>query len=109
MKVLDVLFVVSLLDCVQPFSPTASRFGAASSQRRAHNHYEFALLFDCDGVLLETEELHRVAYNEAFQEFGLTTVEGAPVHWSVRFLYNMIDSSCWAFYYYQNNSVFSRS
>jgi HAD superfamily hydrolase (TIGR01509 family) len=41
-----------------------------------------ALLFDCDGVLVETEELHRVAYNMAFEEFGLE-VDGAPVVWSV--------------------------
>ena len=27
----------------------------------------FALLFDCDGVLVETEELHRLAYNASFQ------------------------------------------
>ena len=40
-----------------------------------------ALLFDCDGVLVETEELHRVAYNMAFEEFGLQ-IAGAPVVWS---------------------------
>lgn len=41
-----------------------------------------ALLFDCDGVLVETEELHRRAYNMAFQEFGLE-IDGKPVDWSV--------------------------
>jgi hypothetical protein len=45
--------------------------------------YEYALLFDCDGVILETEELHRRAYNAAFTEFGLT-IDGEPVEWSVR-------------------------
>ena len=36
-----------------------------------------ALLFDCDGVLAETErDGHRVAFNRAFAEFGL------DVHWS---------------------------
>jgi hypothetical protein len=45
--------------------------------------YEYALLFDCDGVILETEELHRLAYNAAFKEFGLT-IGGEPVDWSVR-------------------------
>ncbi len=30
-----------------------------------------ALLFDVDGTLAETEELHRVAFNETFAEFGL--------------------------------------
>ena len=41
-----------------------------------------ALLFDCDGVLVETEELHRTAYNMAFEEFGLE-IDGTPVVWSV--------------------------
>ena len=45
--------------------------------------FEFALLFDCDGVILETEELHRLAYNAAFAEFQLA-VDGTPVEWSVR-------------------------
>jgi hypothetical protein len=44
---------------------------------------EFALLFDCDGVILETEEYHRLAYNEAFRKFQLT-IDGQPVEWSVR-------------------------
>ncbi len=30
-----------------------------------------ALIFDVDGTLAETEELHREAFNETFQEFGL--------------------------------------
>lgn len=30
-----------------------------------------ALIFDVDGTLAETEELHRIAFNEAFAEFGL--------------------------------------
>jgi beta-phosphoglucomutase-like phosphatase (HAD superfamily) len=29
------------------------------------------LIFDVDGTLAETEELHRTAFNEAFQEAGL--------------------------------------
>ena len=37
--------------------------------------YEYALLFDCDGVILETEELHRLAYNEAFKAAGLLLQE----------------------------------
>jgi phosphoglycolate phosphatase-like HAD superfamily hydrolase len=37
-----------------------------------------ALIFDCDGVLAETErELHRPAFNQAFEESGL------PLSWSV--------------------------
>ena len=41
-----------------------------------------ALLFDCDGVIVETEELHRLAYNQAFADFGLE-VGGKPVDWTV--------------------------
>ncbi len=36
-----------------------------------------ALIFDCDGVLAETErDVHLPAFNQAFSEFGV------PVHWS---------------------------
>ena len=35
-------------------------------------------------MLVETEELHRLAYNEAFAAFGLET-SGAPVEWSVAY------------------------
>lgn len=31
-----------------------------------------ALIFDVDGTLAETEEVHRAAFNATFQEFGLT-------------------------------------
>lgn len=50
-------------------SPRARAFAAASP--------EWALLFDCDGVILESEALHREAYNAVFREFD---AEG--VHWS---------------------------
>jgi hypothetical protein len=52
-------------------------------QAQQQQPYEYALLFDCDGVILETEELHRLAYNEAFRKFDLR-VDGRPVVWSVR-------------------------
>ena len=36
-----------------------------------------ALLFDCDGVLVDTEkDGHRVSFNMAFKEKGLTSVWG---------------------------------
>eukprot|EP00980_Cylindrotheca_fusiformis_P010402 scaffold2311_cov107-Cylindrotheca_fusiformis.AAC.3 len=53
--------------------------------------YEFALLFDCDGVILETEELHRLAYNEAFRAADLK-VDGEPVEWSVEY-YDVLQNS----------------
>jgi HAD superfamily hydrolase (TIGR01509 family) len=52
--------------------------------RRFASDYEYALLFDCDGVILETEELHRVAYNAAFEAAELT-IDGTPVEWSVEY------------------------
>lgn len=45
---------------------------------------EFALLFDCDGVILETEEFHRLAYNAAFKAAKLT-IDGKSVEWSVEY------------------------
>ena len=57
-----------------PFSSTAVAAAAAG--------VEFALLFDCDGVILETEEFHRLAYNEAFRTFDLS-IDGKRVEWSV--------------------------
>mmetsp|Transcript_21169 Transcript_21169/g.50317 ORF Transcript_21169/g.50317 Transcript_21169/m.50317 type:complete len:373 (+) Transcript_21169:98-1216(+) len=47
--------------------------------------YEYALLFDCDGVILETEELHRLAYNEAFKSANLLLDDKDPVVWSVEY------------------------
>lgn len=45
---------------------------------------QYALLFDCDGVIIETEELHRLAYNAAFNEFNLK-IENEPVEWTVAY------------------------
>jgi len=45
---------------------------------------KFALLFDCDGVIVLTEELHRLAYNGAFKDFELTT-DGEAVDWDVAY------------------------
>ena len=68
--------------------PTAPRITSRSvavsmeaTRDAAPGSYSSALLFDCDGVLVETEELHRIAYNQAFAEFGLE-VDGEPVVWS---------------------------
>ncbi|KAH8091583.1 pseudouridine 5'-phosphatase [Aureococcus anophagefferens] len=61
-----------------------ARGGPRSAASVARPGATAALLFDCDGVLVETEELHRLAYNEAFAAFGLET-GGAPVEWSVAY------------------------
>jgi len=46
--------------------------------------YSVALLFDCDGVIVETEELHRKAYNAAFESFGCK-INGKPLVWTVEY------------------------
>ncbi|KAJ1636772.1 HAD-like domain-containing protein [Pavlovales sp. CCMP2436] len=61
-----------------------SAVGRAAARMSAGVPFTSALLFDCDGVLVETEELHRTAYNQAFDEFGLT-VGGKPVVWTVAY------------------------
>lgn len=40
--------------------------------------FDYALIFDCDGVIIETEELHRLAYNAAFKAANLE-IDGEPV------------------------------
>lgn len=75
-----------------PFAIRASIVAHSSSaglhssppQQQGSNEYEFALLFDCDGVIIETEELHRLAYNAAFEAAGLT-IGGEPVDWSLEY------------------------
>ncbi|KAJ6851060.1 putative haloacid dehalogenase-like hydrolase domain-containing protein [Iris pallida] len=46
-----------------------------------------ALIFDCDGVILESEHLHRQAYNDAFAHFDVRCPpsSSAPLHWDVHF------------------------
>lgn len=82
-------------------SSSSSLLAAAKSE------YEFALLFDCDGVILETEELHRIAYNKAFEEFDLT-IDGEPVVWSVEY-YDILQNTVGGgkpkmFWYFRNTA-----
>eukprot|EP00887_Chlorella_sp_A99_P007221 scaffold2.g7221.t1 len=45
-----------------------------------------ALIWDCDGVIVESEEIHRQAYNAAFRHFDVRCPgDDAPVEWSVPF------------------------
>jgi beta-phosphoglucomutase-like phosphatase (HAD superfamily) len=46
-----------------------------------------ALVFDCDGVILESEDLHRRAYNAAFEEFGVrcNAQSEEPLVWTPEF------------------------
>lgn len=69
---------------------------------------DFALLFDCDGVIVETEELHRVAYNKAFDKFGLQLPDGSAVEWTVDYydiLQNTVGGGKPKMKHYFNNEV----
>ncbi|XP_034601455.1 haloacid dehalogenase-like hydrolase domain-containing protein At4g39970 isoform X2 [Setaria viridis] len=46
-----------------------------------------ALIFDCDGVILESEHLHRQAYNDAFAHFGVRCPPASadPLYWDEAF------------------------
>lgn len=57
-------------------TPTAT---ASSNSRKA-------LIFDCDGVIVESEELHRLSYNQCWEEENLGFV------WSYEF-YEMLQNS----------------
>ena len=69
----------------------------------SNDAFEYALLFDCDGVILETEELHRLAYNEAFRHFKLT-IQNEPVVWSVStfILYSAFWTLCFLILTFEN-------
>merc|ERR1719454_777329 len=78
-------FLLALIGCVVGFLPSTPKVF-----RRQHQlamtvapSDTFALFFDCDGVIVETEELHRLAYNKAFNTFGLRMPDGSPVEWDV--------------------------
>lgn len=53
---------------------------------RASLAAEKALIFDCDGVIVESEELHRLSYNQCW------AVEGLDIEWSYE-LYEMLQNS----------------
>ncbi|XP_034691378.1 haloacid dehalogenase-like hydrolase domain-containing protein At4g39970 [Vitis riparia] len=47
-----------------------------------------ALIFDCDGVILESEDLHRRAYNDAFSHFNVrcpSSPSQHPLNWDSHF------------------------
>lgn len=83
-----------LFHCVA-FVPLAQK-GSVCLQAGNKDDYtsaaSYALLFDCDGVIVETEELHRRAYNKAFEKFGLRLPNGSPVVWDVPY-YNMLQNT----------------
>ncbi|TYH79178.1 hypothetical protein ES332_D03G044800v1 [Gossypium tomentosum] len=50
------------------------------------SHSLQALIFDCDGVILESEHLHREAYNDAFAYFNVRCPSSSqPLNWDLQF------------------------
>ncbi|XVF61585.1 hypothetical protein PTKIN_Ptkin08bG0141700 [Pterospermum kingtungense] len=49
------------------------------------SHSLQALIFDCDGVILESEHLHRQAYNDAFSHFNVRCDSSQPLVWDPEF------------------------
>ncbi|XVF15226.1 hypothetical protein REPUB_Repub09cG0132600 [Reevesia pubescens] len=49
------------------------------------SHSLQALIFDCDGVILESEHLHRQAYNDAFSHFNVRCSPSQPLNWDPDF------------------------
>lgn len=47
--------------------------GRCARRSRVALEAKRALIFDCDGVIADSEYLHRDAYNEVFREFQLET------------------------------------
>ena len=86
-----ILLAAALVGSASGFTAPSSRIqmrrcGASSSTAKLHaaDDDTFALFFDCDGVIIETEELHRLAYNAAFKEFNLN-IGNEPVEWTVEY------------------------
>ena len=81
-KVLNLLLLVGAVRGFQ--LPARSWTGRKQTVVSATENPSYALLFDCDGVIVETEELHRLAYNGAFEAFGLE-IDSTPVEWTVAY------------------------
>lgn len=73
---------------IQRFSSSSS---SSASVRSSHSvsatlHPMEALIFDCDGVILESEDLHRQAYNLAFAHFNVCCPPfSEPLNWDTEF------------------------
>ncbi|KAL3803887.1 hypothetical protein HJC23_004049 [Cyclotella cryptica] len=113
-KLTSALALASAIQCIDGFaSTTVSRLSrsfyphALKSALPASASDQFALLFDCDGVIIETEELHRLAYNAAFKEFELF-IGNEPVEWSVAY-YDILQNTVGGgknkmFYHFRNTT-----
>ncbi|CAM9472489.1 unnamed protein product [Ectocarpus sp. 12 AP-2014] len=69
-------FVVPILSTSSSRDGPAPRRATTSAVSRplqsgSSSPAEWAVIFDCDGVILESESLHREAYNAVFREFAV--------------------------------------
>ncbi|KAL8229500.1 hypothetical protein R6Q57_014400 [Mikania cordata] len=61
-------------------------FSTRSLSVSANSRAMEALIFDCDGVILESEDLHRQAYNLAFEHFNVRCPPfSEPLNWDTEF------------------------
>ncbi|XP_054821896.1 haloacid dehalogenase-like hydrolase domain-containing protein At4g39970 [Prosopis cineraria] len=69
---------------IKPFS-SKHRVLAVSASASSSSFQ--ALIFDCDGVILESEHLHRQAYNDAFAHFNVRCPSSSsqPLNWGIEF------------------------
>lgn len=83
------------------------RLLSSKSLRAKPGEFDYALIFDCDGVIIETEELHRLAYNAAFKAADLQ-IDGEPVEWSVAYydvLVNTVGGGKGKMFYHFRNTT----
>ena len=68
-------------------SQTKTPSAVASSSPVTSSSSLQALIFDCDGVILESEHLHRQAYNDTFIHFNVrcSSSLSEPVNWGLEF------------------------
>ena len=99
--------MVALLPAVMAFYQPLRPNNAVRHLSPVRMAADYALLFDCDGVIVETEELHRLAYNEAFTQFDLK-LQDQPVVWTVEYydvLQNTVGGGKPKMMYYFNQEV----
>ena len=94
MRILWVLVLLGVVSVASAFAPSGLKFGSAWKRlplakcRAQAQHIQpkaslGAVLFDCDGVLADTErDGHRISFNLAFKEFGLK-VGDKDMEWDV--------------------------
>jgi hypothetical protein len=88
MRLISILNLISVACGFSVGSSSQNRKTWGNAWQLAANakpgEFEYALIFDCDGVIIETEELHRLAYNAAFESADLK-IDGQPVIWSTEY------------------------